>query len=93
MKNNNVCNYFCKIHGRVQGVGYRAWTKKTAKKYSLTGWVKNCKDLSVECEVSGNINEIKMFIKDCNEGPLFAFVKEIYTEKRPHKNFKEFKIN
>ena len=90
---SNVCNYFCKINGRVQGVGYRAWTKKIAEKYSLTGWVKNCDDSSVECEISGNINDINLFIKECSKGPLLAVVREIYTKKKTHKNFKEFKIH
>ena len=34
----------------------RSWIssvdKKIAEKYSLTGWVKNCDDSSVECEIS-----------------------------------------
>ena len=85
---SDTCNYFCKIKGRVQGVGYRVWAKKIAEKYSLTGWVKNCEDSSVECEVSGNINDINLFLKDCTKGPLLSFVKEIQTEKKPQKNFK-----
>ena len=52
MKNEN-CNMFGKVIGRVQGVGYRAWTKKTAYKYNLNGWVMNCSDKSVEFVVSG----------------------------------------
>ena len=44
---------FVKIYGRVQGVGFRSWTKKKAEEFSLTGWVKNCEDSTVECEVCG----------------------------------------
>ena len=89
---NNLLNCFCKIYGRVQGVGYRAWTKRSADKYSLNGWVKNCEDSTVECEVSGNRENVKSFIKDCAKGPLLASVKNIHTENRPFKNFTSFII-
>ena len=52
MKNESY-NIFGKVFGRVQGVGFRAWTKKTAYKYNLNGWVMNCSDKSVEFVVSG----------------------------------------
>ncbi len=89
---NKLSNCFCKIYGNVQGVGYRVWAKKIAENYSLTGWIKNCEDSTVECEVSGDQKKIEFFIKDCAKGPLLAIVKEIYTEKRPFKNFKKFII-
>ena len=41
---NNLLNFHLKIYGKVQGVGFRAWTKKTAEDLFLTGWVKNCED-------------------------------------------------
>ena len=37
-----------KIHGRVQGVYFRASTVQCAQELGLTGWVKNCDDGSVE---------------------------------------------
>ena len=36
------------IRGRVQGVGYRAWTEYTALERGLQGWVRNCRDGNVE---------------------------------------------
>ena len=78
---NNLLNFHLKIYGKVQGVGFRAWTKKTAEKLFLTGWVKNCEDESVECEVSGKRENIDFFVNACKKGPLFANV-EKYSEKR-----------
>ena len=36
------------ISGDVQGVGYRAWTKRQAKDLGIVGWVKNREDKAVE---------------------------------------------
>ena len=77
---NNILNFHLKIYGKVQGVGFRAWTKKTAENLFLTGWVKNCDDKSVECEVSGKKENIDFFVIACKKGPLFANV-ENYSKK------------
>ena len=44
------------IRGRVQGIGYRAWTEITALEQGVEGWVRNCRDGSVEgvvCRAEG----------------------------------------
>ena len=41
------------VHGRVQGVFFRDYTKKMALRYSLTGWVRNLPDGSVETVFCG----------------------------------------
>ncbi len=35
------------VHGRVQGVGYRAWTQYKARQRNLDGWVRNRRDGTV----------------------------------------------
>ena len=35
------------IHGRVQGVSYRAWTLREATALGLTGWVRNRREGTV----------------------------------------------
>tara|TARA_B100000686_G_C16531267_1_gene832442 strand:- start:101 stop:382 length:282 start_codon:yes stop_codon:yes gene_type:complete len=89
---NNVSNTFCKITGRVQGVGFRAWSKKMAKTYNLKGWVKNCPDESVELEISGEETKQQKFIKDCERGPIFSKVIKVESIERPYKKFDGFEI-
>ena len=89
---NNLFNFHLKIYGKVQGVGFRAWTKKTAEDLFLTGWVKNCEDESVECEVSGKRENIDLFFNACNKGPLLADVKNIQKKEKNFKKFKNFSI-
>jgi len=89
---NNILNFHLKIYGRVQGVGFRVWTKKTAEALLLTGWVKNCDDKSVECEVSGKKENIDVFFSECKKGPLLAYVDNIQKKEQSFKKFKKFDI-
>lgn len=67
----------CIIHGRVQGVGYRSWTVKNARKLGLTGWVKNTTDGTVEALFCGDTNAVEAMIEGCADGPLAAKVNRI----------------
>jgi acylphosphatase len=66
-----------RITGRVQGVGYRAWTMSQASQYNIAGWVRNRSDGSVEAQLQGSEELIKAMIKDCYDGPLMAHVSNI----------------
>ena len=46
------------IRGRVQGIGYRAWTEVTALERGVEGWVRNRRDGSVEALFSGLDDEV-----------------------------------
>ena len=83
---SDFANIFCKIYGRVQGVGFRSWLKNRALKYSLNGWVRNCPDNTVECEISGEEKNIKILLNDCKKGPIFSSVKNIFTKKNLLRN-------
>ncbi len=66
--------YF-KINGRVQGVGFRWWTRRTAAAISgLSGWVRNAEDGSVEVFVRGEEENLDLLILACRRGPLSARV-------------------
>lgn len=41
------------FHGRVQGVGFRWHATNFANSISLTGWIQNLEDGTVEMEVQG----------------------------------------
>lgn len=70
-----------RITGRVQGVGYRAWTIETAIRLGLTGWVRNRLDGSVEAVFQGDDATLHKMIDKCNDGPLLARVFEIKTRE------------
>jgi len=66
-----------RITGRVQGVGYRAWTMQMASRLGLRGWVRNRADGSVEALVIGEDDAVARMIEACREGPFGARVADI----------------
>ncbi|MBT3181006.1 MAG: acylphosphatase [Deltaproteobacteria bacterium] len=72
-----------KIHGKVQGVFFRATTRNEASKLGLCGSVKNTHDGCVEVIAEGKRESLETLIKWCNEGPSLARVDqvEIFWEK------------
>jgi len=65
------------IRGRVQGVGYRAWTEIAALERGLEGWVRNRRDGSVEAIFGGAPDEVTAMIGDCRRGPPGARVEAV----------------
>ncbi|KAB7784974.1 acylphosphatase [Methylorubrum populi] len=62
------------IRGRVQGVSYRAWTKKQADRHSVAGWVRNRPDRTVEALFSGPAEAVETLLAACRRGPFAARV-------------------
>ncbi|MCX8060666.1 MAG: acylphosphatase, partial [Aquificaceae bacterium] len=56
------------VGGVVQGVGYRAFAKRTAESYGLSGWVRNLPDGRVELFVQGSKEVVWSFLGELFEG-------------------------
>lgn len=79
------------VHGRVQGVGYRAWAADEAEILGLSGWVRNKPDGTVEAVVSGEPEAVQTFVSLCRDGPRAALVFDVMSEPyedRPPNGFK-----
>jgi acylphosphatase len=74
-----------RIEGGVQGVGYRYWTERVAGELGLTGWVRNCRDGSVEAQFAGAVGDVAQMLQRCKAGPPSARVTavEIVEEGGP----------
>jgi acylphosphatase len=66
-----------RVHGRVQGVFFRATAQREARRLGLTGWVRNRKDASVELVAEGEEAGIKDLIAWANRGPSAARVDRV----------------
>lgn len=62
------------IRGRVQGVGFRAWTEYTALERGVQGWVRNRRDGAVEGLLIGPPDVVAAMIAACHEGPRGSHV-------------------
>ena len=77
------------VTGRVQGVFYRASTMEQAQGLSLTGWVQNLADGSVEIMAEGPRYALEQLMEWCKVGPADAEVHHVSV--RWEKNQGEFK--
>jgi acylphosphatase len=65
------------VSGMVQGVGYRFFVTKIARRMELTGWVKNLPSGEVEIEVEGPKGLVETLIKELKTGNSWAMVRNI----------------
>jgi acylphosphatase len=69
------------IHGRVHGVGFRAFVEHEAVQRGLDGWVRNRRDGSVEALIAGDERRVEEMIAACRRGPSGARVDRIEVEE------------
>ncbi|MFW6143898.1 MAG: acylphosphatase [Patescibacteria group bacterium] len=81
------------VTGRVQGVGFRANTRRQAKRLGIKGFVRNEQDGSVYIEAEGTDEELKELLDWLEQGgPRFAKVDNIIKEKGKLKNYSDFRV-
>ncbi len=66
-----------RVHGRVQGVFFRASTRSVAQRLGLVGWVRNEADGSVLIEAAGASEALQDLVDWCRHGPEGARVTAI----------------
>ena len=80
-----------RIEGRVQGVGFRYFVEREARRLGLSGWVRNAPDGSVEAEAEGDRGPLEDFIRSARQGPpasRVTRVEEAWEEDAPrHSGF------
>jgi acylphosphatase len=69
------------IHGRVHGVGFRAFVEDAAFQRGLEGWVRNRRDDTVEALIAGEARLVDAMIEACRRGPAAARIERIDVEE------------
>jgi acylphosphatase len=65
------------FHGRVQGVGFRYFTRQLARKYNIAGSIRNKSDGTVELIINDRSNNIDEFIEGIKKGNGFMQIENI----------------
>lgn len=81
------------VSGMVQGVWYRASTRREAVSRILVGWVRNLPDGRVEAVFEGSRDSVEGMIGWCRRGPPGASVSDVAVSwEKPTAEDKSFGI-
>jgi len=70
------------VHGRVQGVCFRHFTRQEARRLSLAGWVRNRDDGTVEAEFEGAEEAVSLMLAWLRRGSPQSSVSQVQTVRR-----------
>jgi len=65
------------VHGWVQGVNFRYYTRQQALRQGVAGWVRNLPDGRVEAVFEGEGTAVEALVEWCREGPPAATVERV----------------
>lgn len=70
-----------RVTGRVQGVGFRYFVVREARRLGLDGWTRNRRDGSVEIRAEGPDTDVQALIDATRRGPAGARVDGVEIER------------
>jgi acylphosphatase len=91
MGHNSQIARLYRVHGRVQGVGYRDYTQRAAAGLGLTGYVRNLDDGGVEVYAAGSAVQLSDLAAALRKGPRFSDVRGVDEQEaalRQHSGFR-----
>jgi acylphosphatase len=74
------------VTGKVQGVGFRAYTEYVASNLGVTGWVRNVNDDQVEIVAEGEADILQQFVTAVQQGPIRSIVKKMIINDETARN-------
>ena len=81
-----------RVTGRVQGVFYRAWAQSQARELGVSGWIRNCRDGSVEAHLGGDEDCVERMIERMRKGPSNAQVDDLVAEDASAEGLGRFEL-
>jgi acylphosphatase len=83
----------CIISGRVQGVLFRDFSRRTARRLGLVGTVENLPDGTVKLTAQGDELKLQEYIKHLKHGNMFSRVLGVEVRwSEPTITFSDFQI-
>ena len=75
-----------RVHGQVQGVGYRFFARQAARHLNLQGYVRNRTDGTVEVVAEGEKHALDQFLIQLKQGPSAATVERVDAKWLPSRH-------
>jgi acylphosphatase len=81
------------VSGLVQGVNFRAFTRRRALALGVCGWVRNLSDGRVEAVAEGPDDAVADFLAACREGPPAGAVEAVEVREEAYRGeFSDFEV-
>ena len=80
------------VTGRVQGIGFRDFVRRTARTHGVRGWVRNREDGCVEAVATAEAEALGRFETALREGSRLSRIESIDTSDLDETPFPEFEI-
>ena len=81
------------VTGRVQGVGFRYFTRDAAIREGVTGWVRNLPDGAVEAYIEGESEAVTRVERAIRRGPPAARVETVQADaEEPSGAYSDFSM-
>ncbi len=74
---NHIVTHLIRVQGRVQGVGFRQYIHNIAMDRTVTGWIRNASDGSVEAMIQGRPADVGSVEAACRKGPPLSRVDKV----------------
>ena len=81
-----------RVHGRVQGVGFRYFVEHSATALGLAGWVRNSDDGSVEVYALGTTQQLSDLAGLLWQGPRWAEVRGVDESEAAVEHIRGFSV-
>jgi acylphosphatase len=80
------------VSGRVQAVGFRAFTRRNAVMLGVRGYVENLDDGRVHAVIEGDDHQVEKLLEIVRQGPGMSQVRDIQVKDTSGRGFKNFEV-
>ena len=80
------------VSGRVQGIGFRDWMRRTARSQGVRGWVRNREDGRVESVATADTAVLEIFEAALHRGSALSRIESIDSSDLEETPFPDFEV-
>jgi acylphosphatase len=81
------------VYGRVQAVGFRAFTRRNAMMLGVRGFVENLDDGRVHAILEGDDHQVDKLVELVRQGPTMSEVREVRVKPTERAGYDSFYVH